>query len=114
MVAIGGNTCGKGAADNLGEVGLRMARIASRDDNAAHGIASSAPETSVAGLEEPGVLTQQRRKHCASQEVLNCAVGERRPVRLSVPRRTLADSGLTVLPLAPACEDSVQASQAIV
>ncbi len=107
MVAIGGNTCGKGAADNLGEVGLRMARIASRDDNAAHGIAGSVPETSIAGLEEPGVLTQQRRKHCASQEVLKRAVGEGRSVPFSVPRRTLAVAGLTVLRLADACEKSV-------
>src|SRR5260370_11790426 len=44
MVAICGNTCGKGASDNLGAVGLRAPRIASRDDDAAHCVPRSGPQ----------------------------------------------------------------------
>src|SRR5258708_4982291 len=107
MVAVCGNTCGKGASDNLGEVSLRAPRIASRDDDAAHCVPGSVPETSVAGLEEAGVLTQQSRKDRAGHEVLNRAVGEGRSEPFSVTGRTLAVAGLTVLRLADAREESV-------
>lgn len=107
VVAIRGNARGKSAADNLGEVGLGTPRIASRDDYAAHSIAGAVPETPFAGLEETRILMQQRRKHRARHEVLDCAVGRGSPETLPVSGRTLAIAGLTVFCLADACEKSV-------
>ena len=107
MVAVGRNTCRKGTADNLGEVCLGAPRIVSRDDYAAHSITGSVPETSFAGLEESGILAQQRRKNRARQEVLDRAVSRGSPETLPVPSRTLAIARLAVFCLADACEESV-------
>src|SRR5260370_40671403 len=107
MVAIRGNARGKGAADDLGKVSLRVPRIASRYDNATHGIAGAVPETSVAGLKEARILTQQRRKHCTRHEVLDRAVGRGSPETLPVSGSTLAIAGLAVFCLADAREESV-------
>src|SRR6266478_396853 len=107
MVAIRGNTRGKGAADDFGKVSLRVPRIASRYDNATHGIAGSVPKTSVARLKEARILTQQRRKHRTRQEILDRAVGRGGSEALPVSSRTLAKAGLAVFCLADACEESV-------
>lgn len=107
MVAVGGNTSGKGAADDLGEVSLRVPRIASRNDYAAHSVASSVPEASFARLKEPGILMQQRRKHRACQEVFDRAVGHGSSETLSISGRALAIARLAVFCLADACEKSV-------
>lgn len=107
MVAICGNTCGEGAADNLREVGLGAPGIASRYDDPAHSIAGAAPEISLTGLKEPRILMQQRRKHRARQEVFDRAVGHGSSETLSVSGGALAVPWLAVFCLADAREKSV-------
>src|SRR5580704_7368762 len=107
MVAVRGNTCGKGTAENLGKIELRVPRIASRDDHAVHRIADSMPETSFARLKKAGILAQYGRKDCTGHEVLNRAISKRRPESLSVAGGTLAVARFAVFSLADACQESV-------
>lgn len=107
MVAVRRNACRKGAADNFGEVGLGVPRIASCHEYAAHGVAGAVPEASLTRLKEARILMQQRREYRARQEVLDRAVGHGRPEALPVSRRTLAVARLAVFCLADAREKSV-------
>src|ERR1035438_2390036 len=65
------------------------------------------PESSFAILEEARVLVQQGRQNSAGPKILNRAVGERRPVTLSIALGTLSITGFAIFGLADARQKSI-------
>lgn len=98
------NTGRHGVAHNLGVIELKLATIASSDEDAAHRIRGAVPGSARAELEIARVLTQDRREHRGGHQGANSGVGKERAKALPVPLETLPIRRISVPSLSDQCD----------
>ena len=90
---------GRGA-DNFGEIELRGAGVAARDEDAADGVRGALPKSALTHLKIARILMKSGSEDGLREEIFNGAVSESNAISLGVAFYALAEFLIVVLQLA--------------